>query len=90
MFSTCERLVAEIESYAREVDDRGEPLDKIKDKEKYHRLDALRYIVSFLRASAEIGIAPVARLKASEPATVGREVYDEDERPKSRALRRIL
>jgi hypothetical protein len=62
VFESCEKLVAEIEAYSREVDDRGEPLDQIRDKAKFHRLDALRYIVSALRASAEPEVTQYSRL----------------------------
>ena len=62
VFASCEKLVAEIEAYSRDVDDRGEPLDQIRDKAKFHRLDALRYIVSALRASAEPEVTQYSRL----------------------------
>ncbi|HXH61630.1 MAG TPA: hypothetical protein VNI20_09760, partial [Fimbriimonadaceae bacterium] len=61
-FDSCARLLAEVESYSREVDDRGEPLDTIRDKAKFHRLDALRYIVATLRASAEFELVSHSRL----------------------------
>jgi len=49
IFSTCEGVLDEIASYSRELDDLGEPTEKIADKEDYHRLDALRYIMTYLR-----------------------------------------
>jgi hypothetical protein len=42
----CSGLRAELGEYSRELDERGQPTEKIKDKEKFHRLDALRYAVS--------------------------------------------
>ena len=33
----------EMNIYARELDDRGQPTEKIKDKETFHLIDALRY-----------------------------------------------
>jgi len=49
VFNTCEGLLDEIASYSRELDDMGEPTEKIADKADYHRLDALRYIMTYLR-----------------------------------------
>lgn len=45
----CTGLRDELGSYARELDDMGEPTEKIADKETYHRADALRYIMAYLR-----------------------------------------
>jgi hypothetical protein len=36
-------------SYSREVDENGEPTDKINDKNKYHYLDAERYVIPSVR-----------------------------------------
>ena len=46
LFETCAGLKDEFTTYSRELDDSGHPTDKIRDKETYHRLDALRYVVS--------------------------------------------
>ena len=48
VFSSCPGLRDEFGSYARELDDEDQPTEKIEDKEKYHRLDALRYIGTYL------------------------------------------
>ena len=42
------KLLDEIGAYSRVLDDRQEATEKIKDKEKYHVLDSLRYIVSYI------------------------------------------
>lgn len=47
IFDTCTGLLDEIGRYSRVLDDLGEPTEKIKDKEKYHRLDALRYAIAY-------------------------------------------
>jgi len=47
------RLLDEIGSYSRLLDDRQEPTEKIKDKETYHILDSLRYIVSYVTDTSE-------------------------------------
>jgi hypothetical protein len=44
VFDTLTGLRSELGTYSRELDDAGEPLQKIKDKEKFHRIDALRYV----------------------------------------------
>ena len=49
IFDDCRGVLGEIGSYRREVDEQGKPLQEIADKNRYHRLDALRYIVSRVR-----------------------------------------
>jgi hypothetical protein len=48
VFDTCAGVRDELGSYSREVDELGATTEKIKEKEKYHRLDALRYVVAGL------------------------------------------
>lgn len=43
VFRTLHGLIGQVISYSRELDDAGEPLDKIEHKERYHLCDALRY-----------------------------------------------
>lgn len=38
-------IFSECNQYSRKLDTNGEPTPEIKDKEKYHRLDALRYAI---------------------------------------------
>ncbi|HXG94130.1 MAG TPA: terminase [Blastocatellia bacterium] len=49
IFDNLSGLLAELGSYCREVDEQGNITEKIEDKERFHRLDALRYIISWLR-----------------------------------------
>ena len=49
IFNTCRGMLDELGMYSRVLDSAGQPTDKIKDKEKYHRLDALRYNVQHIR-----------------------------------------
>jgi len=42
------QLRDEIGAYSRVLDDRQEPTEKIKDKETFHILDSLRYIISYI------------------------------------------
>ncbi len=44
-FDDLSDLIDEINSYSREVDDAGETKEKIADKNKFHLLDAARYII---------------------------------------------
>lgn len=45
IFSDLKKLRNELESYSREVNEAGEVVSiKIEDKNKYHRVDALRYL----------------------------------------------
>lgn len=48
IFDDLPGLLDEVGSYARELDDMGEPTEKIADKSTYHYLDSLRYIMSAL------------------------------------------
>ena len=45
IFNTCKMVLDEIGTYARKLDDSGQPTEEIKDKAKFHLLDALRYNV---------------------------------------------
>ncbi len=49
VFSDLAGLLDELASYSRPLDDSGNPTEGIEDKESYHRLDATRYIVSWLK-----------------------------------------
>jgi hypothetical protein len=48
VFKACAGLRDELGTYSREVDETGQMTEKIKDKETFHRLDALRYVVAGL------------------------------------------
>jgi hypothetical protein len=63
IFDDLEPLISEIESYSYKVDSVGVPTGEIDNKAKYHRADALRYIVSWLRHP---GRTPVDQLMPSE------------------------
>jgi hypothetical protein len=46
VFDTCTGVIDEFGTYSRELDDQGQPTEKIKNKNDYHHLDALRYVAS--------------------------------------------
>lgn len=48
VFNTLARYLDEKGRYSREIDDMGQPVEAIKDKNDYHMMDAERYIVGFL------------------------------------------
>ena len=50
IFDNLPGLLDEFMSYSRELDDMGEPTEKIADKETFHHLDAMRYVISRLRS----------------------------------------
>lgn len=45
IFDTCKGVLDELGSYSRELDEMQQPTAKIRNKQRYHRLDALRYVV---------------------------------------------
>lgn len=53
IFDTCTGVLDQIGTYARVVDALGNTTEKIKDKEKYHYLDALGYGVLALPTTAD-------------------------------------
>ncbi len=48
IFDSCKFTLDEVQSYTREIDDLGNPTEKIEDKETFHLCDSLRYIGSHL------------------------------------------
>jgi hypothetical protein len=46
-------VLDELATYSRVTDDEGNPLEAIADKSKFHRLDALRYVASYLIEGTE-------------------------------------
>lgn len=48
VFDSCGGVLDELANYSRVTDEAGQPLEAIADKSKYHRLDALRYVGSYL------------------------------------------
>jgi phage terminase large subunit len=50
---SCPGLLSEIGDYRRKLDKTGQATEKIEDKESYHLLDALRYVVAWLTESPE-------------------------------------
>jgi hypothetical protein len=55
VFDDCAGVLDELRSYSRELDGAGEPTERISEKSTYHHLDALRYIVGWLRRRQTTG-----------------------------------
>ena len=54
IFNGCTGIIDEMGTYARELNDSGQPTEKIKNKNDYHHLDALRYVASALGGNMEL------------------------------------
>lgn len=54
VFKSCVGVIDEFGTYAREINDNGEPTEKIRDKNDYHHLDALRYVASGINVPLQI------------------------------------
>jgi hypothetical protein len=67
IFDDLHGLLDELGTYSRELDDTGEPTEKIQEKESFHRLDAVRYAISWLNPDKQ---TPV--MKSSPVAHPGR------------------
>ena len=78
VFSSCDKLISEVQSYRRETDKHGEVIEKIYNKEKFHRLDSWRYINAMLRQSMG---AMEALEKGFVEAKTDREYIDPDDPP---------
>lgn len=57
VFDSCAEALDELGTYSREVDESGQPTEKIKDKETFHVLDALRYCAQGLDSGLSIFFA---------------------------------
>ena len=66
VFDDLADVIDDLESYSRVVDETGQPTEQIEDKATYHRLDALRYISTYLNKKAsEYSIGSMDRLNAA-------------------------
>ncbi|MEN6581681.1 MAG: terminase family protein [Armatimonadota bacterium] len=82
VFETCAGVRSELGSYSRELDAAGEPTPKIANKAKYHRLDALRGIVTTLPVTAEEQSSGPKEYRPRVPeeqdvSPMGYDIYDQ-------------
>jgi hypothetical protein len=54
VFDTCTGVLDDLQNYSRELDDQGNPTEKIEDKEDYHYADALRYVMSYVKGVKKV------------------------------------
>jgi hypothetical protein len=52
IFEDQEAYLDEKSAYSRELDEAGEPTEKIEAKETFHHMDAERYIIGYLKSSS--------------------------------------
>ncbi len=55
VFADQTDIIDDLSTYARELNEQGEPTEKIEAKETWHRLDALRYICAHLYRGPDDG-----------------------------------
>jgi hypothetical protein len=74
IFNTCAITRKQIGEYSYELDERGEPTERIQNKNRYHLMDAMRYIVSQLALHVEVsGFKTVNTLKQRDDRGALRE-----------------
>ncbi len=56
IFQSCKEVIEDIENYSRELDDSGNPTEKIEEKEIYHVGDALRYACYYLKRKKRLAM----------------------------------
>lgn len=65
---SCQGVLDEIGSYSRALDELNQPTEVIKNKATYHRLDALRYVVSGVDAAPAYGASADREPVISRPS----------------------
>lgn len=75
VFQDLAGLLDELGSYSRPLDDAGNPTEGIEDKESYHRLDAVRYIVSWLKREDSGPFEPTSDPRSFGPMSKMPEVW---------------
>lgn len=84
VFDDLPGLLGELDIYQRVVDDEGNVTEEIENKNQFHRLDALRYIVGWLRrnANAKMKTAKVdlyAKIEESTATAKNAQIRTDDE-----------
>lgn len=60
VFRNCYGIIDQITTYSRVLNDRDEPTEEIANKKEYHLIDALRYIIGYIKTSDGNWIKPDA------------------------------
>lgn len=71
IFESCAGVRDELGTYSRVLDENGQPTEKIKNKERYHHLDGLRYIAQTLVGDTEA----YGETVNAQPITIGEGPY---------------
>ena len=58
IFKDLHHTLDDVLTYSRELDESGEPTDKIENKEQFHFCDSLRYLISWLRPAGRLNLTP--------------------------------
>ena len=66
VFADLRSLIDDFQSYSRELDSQGEPTEKIADKDTWHKLDAVRYIVGSVKKQGGGGIVETSGPRLEE------------------------
>lgn len=80
IFSDCVGILDEIATYSRVLDKNGEPTDAIRDKNKYHRIDAARYLCPYLDAVTSFSDFLSADAVGEDPFEIMRAGIDTGQR----------
>lgn len=89
IFDDLTFLIDEVESYARKVDDDGEPLPEIEDKHKYHRVDSQRYGCFGIPFDMEPPSIQPRATKQGPEFTPKEDRDEDDDQPQPKIQRRI-
>jgi len=78
LMDDLDETLEQLESYSYALDEQGEATDKLDDPHPYHALDALRYVVGWLRGGPVAAVPtfgpPLAeRLAGAAPSPFGRQ-----------------
>lgn len=71
----CKRTLEDLKGYVRELDDRGEPTEKIYRKETRHLCDAVRYLCVLLRPAIKSEWSRIPEKEAVKPRTTDADKY---------------
>lgn len=75
---SCDALIEEFFTYSRELDEEGNPTERIANKEQFHLLDALRYILGgwIRRSTAWADTPPISFPYGGQPTYDAANPFD--------------
>lgn len=75
IFDTCTGTLDQLSTYSRELNSQGESTEKIKDKAKYHYVDALGYGIQHVPEYDESELFAIAGINYFDNPSIGNSVY---------------